>query len=272
MAWLKRAAILLGICAALAGALASTSSTRRTRATAASFAASSSELTAQSMRLTGFGELACGSNGGAPRQPLDGWSAFAKCRPEPNGLHEVYARFEDEDEYVGRAVDDPAYARGKGGTRLAGHPVILSVLFDRDGVLRALRLVTDPRAASHERRMAHLLRLAVFNRYDHEGWTCTDAAPAEGETAVGGIFVKQRCEKLIPGRHLFLEARFLRKPGQTDVDPRTGDYKAGQFESWTRFEIFEPGYQVARMSHSAATTRYGDIRGLAVWRHLRMSP
>ncbi len=197
------------------------------------------------MRLAGFGELACGSNGGAPRQPLDGWSAFHKCRPENNGLYEVYARFDDEDEYIGRAVDDPAYARGKGGTRLAGHPVILSVLFDRDGVVRALRLVTDPRAASHERRMAHLLRLAVLNRYDHDGWTCTDAAPAEGETAVGGVFVKQRCDKLIPGRHLFLEARFLRKPGQADADPRTGEYKAGQFESWTRFEIFEPGFRIA---------------------------
>ena len=43
--------------------------------------------------------------------------------------------------------------------------MILSALFDRGGALRALRLVTDPRAGAHERRMAHLLRLAVFNRY-----------------------------------------------------------------------------------------------------------
>src|SRR5262245_8932070 len=198
---LRRAAIRLAACAALAGPLASAAQAQD-KVDRGDLRGLKLGLSAQSMRLTGFGELACGSNGGAPRQPLDGWTAFAKCRPEPNGLYEVYARFDDEDEYIGRAVDDPAYARGKGGTRLAGHPVILSVLFDRDGILRALRIVTDPRAASHERRMAHLLRLAVFNRYDHEGWTCTDTPPAEGETAVGGIFVKQRCDKLIPERHL----------------------------------------------------------------------
>jgi hypothetical protein len=197
---------------------------------------------ARSMRLAGLGDFACGSNGGAPRARLDDWTDFAKCRPEDNGLHEVYVRFDDEQEYIGRAIDDPMYARGKGGTRLAGHPVILSALFDRAGVVRALRFVTDPRAAAHERRMAHLLRLAVFNRYDPEGWTCTDFPAAAGETPVGGIFVKQRCEKLTAERRLTVESRFLRKPGQTDFDPKTGDYKAGQFESTTRFEIFDPKY------------------------------
>src|SRR6476646_1597645 len=88
-------------------------------------------LKAQSMTLDGFGDLACGSNGGPPRQKIDDWSDFAKCRPEETGLHEVYARFEDEDEYIGKAIDDPLYAKGKLGTRVAGHPVILSVLFDR---------------------------------------------------------------------------------------------------------------------------------------------
>ena len=134
------------------------------------------------MTLDGFGDLACGSNGGPPRQKLEDWSEFRKCRAEDNGLHEVYARFDDEDEYIGKAIEEPRYARGKTGTRVAGHPVILSVLFDRDGVLRVLRFVTDPRAPSHERRMAHLLRLAVINRYEPDGWTCTDFPPAEGET------------------------------------------------------------------------------------------
>jgi hypothetical protein len=240
--WLTRLAIPIVTCVALAGPLASTAHSQAS-ADRGELRGLKLGLAAQALKLKGFGEIACGSNGGAPRQPLDGWTAFGKCRAEDNGLHEVYVHFDDEGEYIGRAVDDPAYARGKGGTRIAGHPVILSVLFDRDGIVRALRFVTDPRAASHERRMAHLLRLAVFNRYDHEGWTCTEFPPAVGETAVGGIFVKQRCDKLIPGRHLFLEARFLRKPGQSDVDPRTGDYKAGQFESWTRFEIFEPGFR-----------------------------
>jgi hypothetical protein len=158
-------------------------------------------------------------------------------------LHEVAARFDDEDEYIGKAIDEPRYARGRTGTRVAGHPVILSVLFDRDGVVRGLRFVTDARAAPHERRMAHLLRLAVINRYEPDGWTCTDFPPAAGENPVGGVFIKQRCEKASAGRHLSVETRFLRKPGQSDNDPVTGEYRAGAFESWTRFEVFDPAYR-----------------------------
>jgi hypothetical protein len=199
-------------------------------------------LSAKAMPTRGFGELACGSNGGAPRQRLEDWSDFAKCRPEPSGLYEVYARFDDEQEYIGRATEDPRFGGARVGTRLGGHPIVLSALFDDGGMVRALRFVTDARAAPHERRMAHMFRITVFNRYGNEGWTCADLPAAAGETPVGGVLVKQRCEKTTPERQLMMEARFLRKPGQTDFDPQTGDLKPGQFESWTRFEIFDPSY------------------------------
>jgi len=204
-------------------------------------------LKADAMTLDGFGDLACGSNGGPPRQKIDDWSDFKKCRAEVSGLHEVYARFEDEDEYIGKAIDDPLYAKGKLGTRVAGHPVILSTLFDHDGVLRGLRFVTDPRAQSHERRMAHMFRLAVINRYEPDGWSCTDSPPAPGETPVGGIFIKQHCEKLASGRR-------LRKPGQTDNDPVTGEYRPGAYESSTRFEIWDPSYQPPQGTPAQRTT------------------
>src|SRR5437899_5232109 len=42
-----------------------------------------------------FRGFACGSNGGAPRQPLTGWRDFARCRAEPDGLHEVYFEYDD---------------------------------------------------------------------------------------------------------------------------------------------------------------------------------
>jgi hypothetical protein len=199
-------------------------------------------LDARRISQDGFGEFACGSNGGAPRQKLEGFADFAKCRAEPNGLHEVYLRFDDEEEYIGRAIDDDQYTR-KIGTRVAGHPVILSVLFDDGGILRGIRFVTDPRAAPQERRMAHLLRAAAINRYGPQGWTCVDQPPAPGETPVGGgVFIKQRCEKRTAERNLFLETHFLRKPGQSEVDPATGEPTTGQFESWTRFELMDPNY------------------------------
>jgi hypothetical protein len=219
-------------------------------ATAAGFAQAPSDsgeihglklgLHAATMTLEGWGQLACGSDGGPPRQDLDTWADFKKCTPEATGLREVAARFDDEDEYVAKALGQPAYAAGRIGTRVAGHPVLLSALFDDDGILRGIRMVSDPRATPVERRMAHLLAVAVINRYGADGWTCTDLPPAEGESAVGGVFIKRRCKKALPGRALTVETHFLRKPGQHDIDPATGQYTHGEFDSWTRFELFDP--------------------------------
>jgi hypothetical protein len=201
-------------------------------------------LKADEMSTDSFGDLACGSNGGPARQAIDDWGGFRKCRPEPSGLYEVNVRFDDQQEYIGRAIDDPMFAQGRLGTRVAGHPVILSVLFDKEGVLRGIRMVSDPRGSIMERRMAHMLRLAIINRYEPDGWTCTDFPPAAGETPVGGgIFIKQNCEKQLPEKTLTVEARFLRKPGQSDTNPTTGESTTGQFESWTRFEIMDPSYK-----------------------------
>lgn len=236
----KRLAFAISVCALLGAGAAPTNAQR---ADPGEVHGLKLGLNAKGMTLEGFGDLACGSNGGPPRQRLDGWAEFTKCRPEASGLREVNARFDDEDEYISRAVEDPRVARGKIGTRIAGHPVILSVLFDSDGVVRGLRFITDPRATIYERRMAHILRRAVMERYGLDGWTCTDPPAAEGETPVGGFFLKQRCDKHEPGRTLMLEARMLRKSGQGDLDPATAEYRAGQFESWTRFEISDPSYK-----------------------------
>jgi hypothetical protein len=200
-------------------------------------------LSAASMTMDAWGELACGSNGGPPKQKLGAWSEFSKCTPEVSGLREIAARFDDEDDYIGKAIDDPLYAAQRIGTRVAGHPVILSALFDDQGTLRGLRMISDPRATPLERRMARLLGLAVINHYGSAGWACADIAAAEGETPVGGVFIKQRCTKTTPERAMTVETHFLRKPGQHDIDPETHDYTQGQFESWARFELLDPNYR-----------------------------
>ena len=157
-------------------------------------------------------------------------------------MREVGVRFDDDEEYVSKAIDDPMYTRRR-GTRVAGHPVLLSVLFDDDGVARGIRFVSDPRGDGAERRMAHMLRYSVMEHYGTEGWNCVDSPPAEGETPVGGIFVKQKCEKNDGERAMTVQAQFLRRPGQADLDPVTRQYRAGQFDSWTRVEIMDPAFK-----------------------------
>ena len=88
--------------------------------------------------------------------------------------------------------------------------------------------------------MAHLLRLAVMERYGSAGWECEDFPLAEGETPVGGVSVKQRCRKQNDARAITVQAQFLRRPGQADIDPVTKVYRPGQFDSWTRVEIMDP--------------------------------
>lgn len=196
----------------------------------------------ENMPPRGYFEFACGTNGGPPGRRLTGWAEFANCQPEPSGLHEVYVRHDDEMEFVSRVLRE---IDGEGtpfeknsGTRLAGHPIILSVLFDRDGVLQGIRAVTDPRVEIEFRRRAFLLRVRVFNRYDTEGWDCVNLPPEEGQTPVGGIFLKQTCSKIVrDSRRIVVRAHFFRKPGQTGFEADGVQRREGEFESMTRFEI-----------------------------------
>jgi hypothetical protein len=197
-------------------------------------------MQAATMSTDGFDDFACGSNGGPPRAPLSGWADFRTCRPEANNLHEVYVRFDEQQAYQAKAFGDPTLPSEANGTRVAGHPVILSVLFNDAGIAQEIRIVTDPRAPLSLRRMAQLLRLRVIAHYGEEGWTCIDLPAEPAETPVGKIFIKQRCEKTTPEHRLILQARLLRKPGQTDSDPVTQEFRPGQFESSTRLEILDP--------------------------------
>jgi hypothetical protein len=187
-----------------------------------------------------FTDYACGTNGGPPSVPLAGWQDFRRCRPEPSGLREVYFRYDDELEYWAKANDFATEIEKYSGTKIYDFPVVLSGLFDQAGMLKGIRMVTDPRDPSRDRDEAYLLRNFLTARFGREGWQCEDLPPEEGETPVGRTFLKQRCSKDIAGLgQAFLEAHYFRKKGQSQYDPRTGKRTQGQFESVTRFELVQ---------------------------------
>ena len=66
------------------------------------------------------------------------------------------------------------------GTKVAGHPVVLSVLFDEGGIGQAIRIVTDQRADLEYRRNAYLLRVPLMNAFGAEGWACEHPPLADG--------------------------------------------------------------------------------------------
>jgi hypothetical protein len=198
-----------------------------------------------------FRGFACGSNGGPPRQRLTGWKDFARCPAEPNGLHEVYFEYDDEYEYIARARDLPREIARWAGTTEGGFPVIVSALFDDRGVLAGMRLVTDPRpdfrndvteADLRRRTAAHVFGQYAAARFGIEpARDCKAEPPAEGESAVGDVLVKQRCELIDASnaRRVRVVANFFRKPGQSGVNPQLPtQLTQGQFESSARLEIW----------------------------------
>lgn len=195
----------------------------------------------------GYYEFACGSNGGPPLRPIRGWGAFRDCPPEANGLYEVYVEYDSEalaiTELFRRNYGEAMWLEKYAGTKVAGHPVILSVLFGEDETVHGLRVVTDSRAPLDRRRIAHTLRFRIKGRYARANWQCADLPLTGGETPVGESFIKERCETEYQGRRIVLESHFFRKAGQTGVDDQ-GLFKDGEFESSTRWEIWNPSVPI----------------------------
>ena len=202
-------------------------------------------LSAREMPVEGIDIFACGSNGGPPLSVLSGWIDYAQCPTDQNGLHEVYIEFDTElqrlvestEEQFGQAPWFKPYA----GTRVANFAVVMSMLFDDEGIARGFRAITDPRAGLDERAQAFMLRLRVIPQYGRADWECIDREPGPRETPVGETYLNQFCEKRIDGKLITVESHLFRKAGQTGVD-RQGQPIPGDYESLTRWEVYDEAY------------------------------
>jgi hypothetical protein len=200
-----------------------------------------------------FRAFACGSNGGAPRAPLDGFDGFARCPAEPDGLREVYFEYDDELEYIARAHDDERAISRWAGTHEVTFPVIVSALFDDAGILRGIRMVTDARpehrnditeAERKKRDEAYTLASVMASRFNIDpAHDCKAIPPADGETPVGDLLIKRVCERTDGGRRIVIRASLFRKPGQSGYNPQLPtELTHGQFESSAGLEIYQAGW------------------------------
>jgi hypothetical protein len=186
-----------------------------------------------------FIEIHCGTNGGPPSIPLSDFTEFEKCKPGSAGLREVYFEYDDEAEYWARAYADEALIRRYRGTQVYDFPVVASVLLDEDGIVRGIRMVTDPRADYRDRNEFWTLANFLKQRFGVEGWSCEDLPHSEGEKPVGSYFVKDRCTKRVGDQYFVLERRYYQKKGQSFVNPHTGEVQPDYFESEARFEVYD---------------------------------
>jgi hypothetical protein len=183
------------------------------------------------------GEIACGTNGGPMGQTLESFGDFMTCMPEPSGLREVAFNYDDEQDYIAKALE-LEYQFLQGGTSVYAHPVIVSLLVDEAGVVRGRRIVTDNRISDLARRTAFTLIRNFKARYSEWSLNCEDIPLQEGEQPVGNQFEHELCTGQSPdGRALIaIEASYLRKRGQRAVNIETQEVNTGYFESQTRYE------------------------------------
>jgi hypothetical protein len=184
-----------------------------------------------------FVDPACGTNGGPPGLRIGSFEQFERCRAEASGLREIWFRYDDELEYIARAARDPDAVVRNNAMVVLGQPVILSLLIDPAGLVQGYRIFTDPHAEEELRTGAYAVAIAFKARFGADGWDCEDMPPAEGETPILGVFVKQRCRKLADGQQMTVESRHYYKPGQGLLDPNTGLPTVNQFESSARVQL-----------------------------------
>lgn len=238
-----------------------------------------------------FVEPACGTNGGPAGQPIGSFANFARCPPEASGLREVWFIYDDELEYVARAVAPSAWGTPAGtpmaiaedrlveryrATQIMLHPVILSLLIDDAGSVRGYRIFTDPRSDPDLRLGASSVAITFKGRFGTDGWTCVDLPRTDGEQPMGSppreVFIKQRCDKALADRHVTVESRQYYKAGQSYLDPVTGKPTINEFESRSSVEVIAapgvvalPPPQQPASSHSvsAASPKDAFVAGLS---------
>jgi hypothetical protein len=147
----------------------------------------------------GYADFACAADANIK---LSSWPAWRDCPAGADGLRAVHFGY------------DPATSRD--GTVVAGHPAILTALIDGGGTIAGLKIETDPKARLYLRKKAFLFGPQVQDRYGADGWTCTKVPLGAGEQPVGGVYVNERCTKVIAGRALAIERKLFRLAGKDE--------------------------------------------------------
>jgi hypothetical protein len=164
---------------------------------------------------SGYTDFSCAA---APHRRLSSWQEYRECPADAAGRHEVRFRYDNSTDPLAHVSDTHE------GTRVAGHPVLVSLLIGDDGRLDGIRIETDPKARLFMHKKAFLLALQAKARFGEEGWTCTEGQPTADEQPIGGVFFKEHCEKATPTRHIIVERDLFRHPGQ-ELKDFVGDTK-----------------------------------------------
>jgi hypothetical protein len=183
-----------------------------------------------------FVDPACGTNGGPPGLPIATFAQFRDCRTEPSGLREVWFRYDDELEYLARAMRDPDAITHAMANVVLNQPVNFSLLIDDAGLVQGYRIFTDPHAEAALRENAYAVAVAFKTLFGMDAWDCTEIAPKPGEKPIAATYINEVCTKDAGGDLVTVQSRYYYKAGQAFVDPHTGEAMTNAFESSASIE------------------------------------
>ena len=177
-------------------------------------------MEARELPRSGYLGFACADAAGIA---LPDWRDYARCPADAAGRHAVRFQYDD-------AANPQAFVNDKyEGTKVGGHPVLLTLLIRDGGRVDGLRIETDPAARLFLRKKAFLLGELAKARFGEDGWDCTSGQPTDDAQPVGGVFVQEHCEKATASRRYILDRALFRRP----------DRELREFVSRSRLEIVE---------------------------------
>ncbi|WP_338608695.1 hypothetical protein V6617_01880 [Pelagibacterium nitratireducens] len=194
--------------------------------------------TSASELLGTFQDHACGTNGGPPSRPLSGFEDYHLCETDEQGFYEVYFRYDDEQEFVARALEQDRRIAMCQGTRVFDIPVIASGLFDDSGILRGMRLVTDARGALPANRNDHWALGSMLRKKFSGNWRCHPLPLGSGDTPAASFVPNQECTLGTDNTEFFVRQTYFHRTGQSFRD-EFGVVHPNLFVSETYFQIIQ---------------------------------
>ncbi|MCC7253970.1 hypothetical protein [Hyphomicrobium sp.] len=149
----------------------------------------------------GYVNLRCATEA---EKTLASWFDYKQCAVDGYGRHAVHFEFDEKTNVLG-SLDDKYR-----GTKVGGHPVILTLLIDHTERVVGLDIETDNNTRLFLRKKAHMLGRQAMSFYGDDGWTCERRQPGSDEAPIGGLFIRERCSKTVDGKDIVVHRDFYR--------------------------------------------------------------
>lgn len=133
------------------------------------------------------------------KKEITNWTDFKECKKNSiSNLHII--KFEYDERF--------AVTEEYEGTQVSGHPVLINVAVDKNGILQEININTDPKAPFYFRKQAHLLWLRVHSKYGSQGWDCIDEIPEKNHIKIGKKYINNTCVKIIENKIITIQTQF----------------------------------------------------------------